>query len=191
MSSRLLACSRARLNRIGTGIGLLGATIALLITLFPGLLVIQAAEEQSVPFRLGLRLPPPIAWQPGHLVQFFTHALPPYYPAGSLFTKAVAAVPGDHLTRLGRDFYRNGTYLASARATDSLGRPAPLFTPPAVPPGMCVRPFFLETSCRSAHAAIVPGGALFVLGTHERSFDSRYWGYVEAPEVTGRVLALR
>jgi type IV secretory pathway protease TraF len=37
----------------------------------------------------------------------------------------------------------------------------------------------------------VPEGALFVLGTHERSFDSRYWGYVEAPEVTGRVLALR
>jgi type IV secretory pathway protease TraF len=191
VTSRLPACSRARLNRIGTGIGMLGATIALLLTLLPGRLVIQAGGEHSLAFRLGVRLPPPVAWQRGQLVQFRTRALPPYYPAGSLFTKAVAAVPGDHLTRLGRDFYRNGTYLASARSTDSLGRPAPLFTPPSGPPLASVPAFFLETSCRPARAAIVPEGALFVLGTHERSFDSRYWGYVEAPEVTGRVLALR
>jgi type IV secretory pathway protease TraF len=36
----------------------------------------------------------------------------------------------------------------------------------------------------------VPPGALFVLGSHPQSFDSRYWGLVEPSEILGRVVPL-
>jgi len=164
--------------------------VSLSATLLPGRLVLQARSPQSVPFTAGVALPPPPAWKPGDLVQFRTRDLRPYYPAGTIFAKRVAGRGGDRLTRLGRDFYVNGRYAASAVATDSRGRPAPLFTPASTPAPLCQHPPLFLRACREPLLPRIPDGHLFVLGTHERSYDSRYWGLVDPGEIIGRVATL-
>jgi type IV secretory pathway protease TraF len=192
-STRYHLPSRPTVNRLGWILGLLGAVAAIVVTVNPGRLVLQARTDHSVPFRLGLRIASPTAWRPGDLVQFRTRDLQPYYPPASLFTKAVAAGPGDRLFMLGRDFYVNGVFVGSARETDAQGRAAPLFAPPPAPPLQCpLVPSWVPVCDAPAtiHDCIVPAGALFVLGSHLRSFDSRYWGFVHHSEILGRVLAL-
>lgn len=166
-----------------------GLTLAIAAILLPHRIILQGRSVHSVHFTLGFQVAAPPHWQPGDLVEFRTRDLRPYYPAGTLFTKAVAAVPGDRLARLGRDFYVNGRYVATARETDSQGRPTIVFTPPLIPVSVSTG-LAWNGLCREALAGRVPDGALFVLGTHERSFDSRYWGLVGPEEIVGRVLAL-
>ncbi len=151
--------------------------------------MLQARQPRSVPFVIGVKIGPPRAWTPGQLVAFRSPDLHPYYAPGTPFTKAIAAVPGDRVVRLGRDFYANGRFLAAALETDAKGRPAALWTPPAVVrPACAAGP--METACRETTSTIVPEGALMVLGSHPRSFDSRYWGYVGERQISGRVVAL-
>jgi len=166
-----------------------GIILALAAIELPHRVILQRRSIHSVPFTIGFQVTAPPQWRPGEFVEFRTRDLRPYYPAGTLFTKEIAAVPGDRLTRLGRDFYINGRYVASGRETDSQGRPAHLFTPPSVPVPLSTG-LAWNGICREALANRVPDGALFVLGTHERSFDSRYWGLVGSEEIIGRVVAL-
>lgn len=166
-----------------------GLILALAAIFLPHRVILQGRSVHSVPFTVGFQVAAPAHWRPGDLVEFRTRDLRPYYPAGTLFTKAVTAVPGDRLTRLGRDFYVNGRYVASGRETDSQGRPAYLFTPPPIPVPLSTS-LAWPGICREALASRVPNGALFVLGAHERSFDSRYWGLVSPEEIMGRVVAL-
>jgi conjugal transfer pilin signal peptidase TrbI len=37
---------------------------------------------------------------------------------------------------------------------------------------------------------VIPPGSYWVTGTHPRSFDSRYWGYVNENQIVGRAYAL-
>lgn len=181
--------SRAVLNRVGIPLGCLGLVLSVLALLSPGRVIVQARSEQSIRFRLGLRFPAPAQWHAGELVEFRTRDLTPYYPAGTVFTKIVAAIPGDHLRLDGRIFSINGVVLGTARTRDSQDRPAPLYVPIPGPDGHCVG----ATGPSAPHPRVectLPHGTLFVLGTHERSFDSRYWGLVESAEVTGRVVPL-
>ncbi len=164
--------------------------LAALGILAPGRVLLQASREQSVPFRLALQLGAPAVWASGELVAFRTRDLRPYFLAGVHFAKLVAAVPGDALRIVGRDFYVNGRYLGTARTTDSLGRPAPLYTPAIDAAGTCSPLPAGESRQSGSLECRVPEGALFVFGTHERSFDSRYWGLVQASEVIGRVVPL-
>ncbi len=167
-----------------------GLTLALAAIVLPHRIILQGRSVHSVPFTVGFQVAAPPHWRPGDLVEFRTRDLRPYYPAGTLFTKAVAAIPGDRLTRLGRDFYVNGHYVSSGRETDSQGRPAALFTPPPQPLSMCPQLPLDQQSCREVAPPLVPEGPLFVLGAHERSFDSRYWGLVAPGEILGRVVTL-
>jgi len=166
-----------------------GLTLMLAAIFLPHRVILQKRSIHSVPFTIGFQVTAPPQWRPGELVEFRTRDLHPYYPAGTLFTKTVAAVPGDRLVRLGRDFYVNGRYVATAQERDSQGRPASLFTPPLIPVSISTGPAW-NGLCRETLTGRVPDGALFVLGTHERSFDSRYWGLVSSDEIVGRVLAL-
>jgi type IV secretory pathway protease TraF len=178
-----------RVDRVGILVGLAGFAVAALVLVSPVHLVFQGLPEHSIPFRVALGLPPPATWRPGMLVQFHVRNLRPYYPAGTVFTKIVAAVPGDRLRLEGRTFRVNGAVIGTARTTDSKGRPAWLYVPEPGPDGSCP-----VTSPRTGAAATVectiPPGRLFVFGVHERSFDSRYFGIVTAAEVIGRVLPL-
>ena len=65
-------------------------------------------------------------------------------------------------------FSCNGRPLGQALATDSQGRPLPRFT----------------------HNGPVPVGQLFLVGTHHRSYDSRYFGFVDAHEILHQALPL-
>ena len=65
-------------------------------------------------------------------------------------------------------FSCNGRPLGQALATDSQGRPLPRFT----------------------HNGPVPAGQLFLVGTHPRSYDSRYFGFVDAREILHQALPL-
>jgi type IV secretory pathway protease TraF len=178
-----------RVERALWTVGSAALGVALLAWPLKDRVVLQARRPQSVPFALGVKIRPPRAWTPGQLVSFRSPDLRPYYPPGTPFTKAVAAVPGDHVIRLGRDFYVNGRFVAAALETDASGRPAPVWTPPAVPRPLCAARF-PETACRETVATIVPDGKLMALGSHARSFDSRYWGYLDGEAIRGRVVAL-
>ncbi len=177
-------------SRILYGLAWAGFALAIVAWIFPASLVVQAKQIQSVPLTLGVTLRQPLTWQHGNLVRFLTPDLSPYYPADSLLLKEVAAVPGDRLIRLGRDFYVNGHYVATARSTDSRGRPAPLYTPPHIAIAQSIAPPFGEPVCREVTATQVPPRTLFVLGSHERSYDSRYWGVVPLSQVTARVVKI-
>ncbi len=182
--------SRRTVNRAGVIFGTFTLLLSALMLLCPGRLVLQARSEHSVPFTIGLRLAAPPAWSLGQLVQFRSRDLAPYYPRGLAFTKAVAALPGDCLARLDHTFYVNDHAVGTALSTDSLGRPAPLYDPlePGATP--CQMTVTTATGSRLLPGAVIPADALFVLGAHERSFDSRYWGLVRAPEVIGRVVVV-
>lgn len=170
-------------------LAVVGLILALAAIFLPHRVILQGRSVHSVPFTMGFQVATPLRWRPGDLVEFRTRDLRPYYPAGTLFTKKIAALPGDRLIRLGRDFYVNGRYVTSGRETDSQGRPAHLFTPLPVPVPLSTD-LAWNGFCREALANRVPDDALFVLGTHGRSFDSRYWGFVTHTEVVGRVVAL-
>ena len=65
-------------------------------------------------------------------------------------------------------FSCDGRPLGQALATDSQGRPLPQFI----------------------HNDPVPEGQLFLVGTHPRSYDSRYFGFVDAREILHQALPL-
>ena len=83
--------------------------------------------------------------------------------------KRVGCRPGEWL-RVDAElrFTCDGRPLGQAIATDSQGRPLPRFI----------------------HNGPVPAGQLFLVGTHPRSYDSRYFGFVDAHEILHQALPL-
>ena len=83
--------------------------------------------------------------------------------------KRVGCRPGEwlHVDEEHR-FACDGRPLGQALATDSPGRPLPRFT----------------------HNGPVPVGQLFLVGTHHRSSDSRYFGFVDAHEILHQAMPL-
>ena len=83
--------------------------------------------------------------------------------------KRVGCRPGEWLQRDAEHrFTCDGRPLGQALATDSQGQPLPRFT----------------------HNGPVPAGQLFLVGTHHRSYDSRYFGFVHAHEILHQALPL-
>ncbi len=83
--------------------------------------------------------------------------------------KQVGCGPGDELRVYATgDVYCNGDYLGWALAEDSEGNPLPLFQ----------------------FDGVIPEGKLFVVGHHPRSWDSRYFGFVDVEEVLNRAYPL-
>ena len=83
--------------------------------------------------------------------------------------KRVGCRPGEWLQKDAQHrFACEGRPLGQALATDSQGRPLPRFI----------------------HNGPVPAGQLFLVGTHPRSYDSRYFGFVDAHEILHQALPL-
>ena len=83
--------------------------------------------------------------------------------------KKVGCLPGGLLTAdAERNFTCNSTVLGKALDADSKGRQLPQF--------MFNGP--------------VPAGKLFMAGTHPRSYDSRYFGFIDANEILYKALPL-
>lgn len=83
------------------------------------------------------------------------------YTRGKFLIKKIVCGEGDYIKTEGLDFYCNGKYLGRARTTDSKGRP--------------VEPVELNQ--------YIGRGYYFVMGEHERSYDSRYFGLVPAGNI--------
>ena len=83
--------------------------------------------------------------------------------------KKVGCLPGDQLTiDEANHFFCNGRSLGQALEADSKGRPLPLFS-------------FNGT---------VPADKLFMVGTHPRSYDSKYYGFIDVLEISHQALPL-
>jgi conjugal transfer pilin signal peptidase TrbI len=79
--------------------------------------------------------------------------------------KEVGAVPGDHVQVQGERVLVNGRELAH---------------------GLPLHNIYKKSVHDLQRDEIVPPGKIFVYGTHARSDDSRYWGYVETSTLLGR-----
>lgn len=91
-----------------------------------------------------------------------------YYPAGTLFVKKVAGLPGDRLDSGSGGIWINGEKIGDVRTADSKGR--------------SVTPYVY-------HGAI-PAGAYFMIAEVSNSYDSRYFGLIEERQLIGKVISL-
>lgn len=99
----------------------------------------------------------------GELVAFLSRQSAPHFPVGTAFVKRVAGVPGDAVAREGHTLLIAGAPVATLdrRILERIGAPT------------------------AAARYTVPPAALVVLGETELSFDSRYWGPIDADQVVG------
>lgn len=131
-------------------------------------------ERRCLPFRFYLVDLTDHTLKRGDYVVFTAQRMEPFYAAGTLVAKRVKGVPGDHVLVNGAGVWVNGAYsgaLLHARVGERLWR-------------MGHRP---EEFARDER---VPAHDLWVMGTHPRSFDSRYWGYVRDEQIVGRAIPL-
>ncbi|OPY66947.1 MAG: Peptidase S26 [Syntrophorhabdus sp. PtaU1.Bin050] len=75
--------------------------------------------------------------------------------------KMARCMPGDHLKTLDRLYYCNGEFLGWAKEYSLKGERVENFV----------------------YDGVVPTGNIFVMGEHKDSFDSRYFGFIEAMDV--------
>jgi type IV secretory pathway protease TraF len=75
--------------------------------------------------------------------------------------KKVGCAPGQRLSAVEGKFSCDGHFLGRALARDAKGNPLPQFI----------------------FNGIVPAGSLFMVGSHPRSYDSRYFGFIHADSV--------
>ena len=88
---------------------------------------------------------------------------PPYVKEGDVIFKRIVGRKNDELKTDGRDFYLNGEYLGTARETDSKGKSIKHFS----------------------YSGKIPSVSYFVMGTHELSYDSRYYGFITRDQIIG------
>jgi conjugal transfer pilin signal peptidase TrbI len=91
------------------------------------------------------------------------------YPAGVTFVKILHGMPGDAVTRIGRDFFVNGDAVGTAKPFSRTGTP--------LEPGA---------------AGILPPDRYYVRAPHPDSLDSRYalTGWITREQIIGRAYVL-
>ena len=106
----------------------------------------------------------------GDLVAFRADPrMAPWFPAGRIIVKVATGMPGDRVQVDESQTLINGKPVSNGLVlTEKLGKPSTDFI----------------------REATVPGSALWATGTHPRSFDSRYWGFVYDKHIIGRAYAL-
>jgi conjugative transfer signal peptidase TraF len=87
-----------------------------------------------------------------------------YLPRTAYLLKPVAAINGDRVCRFGDYVFIRGAFTARALASDRHWRPLPRWR-----------------SCR-----ILQPGEVFLLSNEPESFDSRYFGPIQAQHIIGR-----
>lgn len=83
---------------------------------------------------------------------------------GDLFVKRIGCMPGQHLELVGDNFFCDKWYIGSILHKDLKGR---------------------DIGLRFNFNGTIPEGKYFALGDHERSFDSRYYGFVDESQISG------
>lgn len=91
-----------------------------------------------------------------------------YLPMNVPLVKRVAAQAGDEVCALGQEIFVNGRWTAERRLADGRGRPMPIWS-----------------GCITLH-----GRQLFLLMDNPASFDGRYFGATEEPDIIGKARLL-
>jgi len=106
----------------------------------------------------------------GDLVAFEAdERMAPWFPLGQVVVKIATGVSGDHVEVEADHIVINGTIVSDGLAlSEKLGKPP--------------RDFIRQMN--------IPGNAIWVTGSHPRSFDSRYWGFVYERQIIGKAYAL-
>ena len=160
-----------RLNRRERVVALIVLASCLLGSWLPG--QITVATSASLDHRVFLLRPVPEQIETGDYLVFRHRDLNQVRQGlgtnRERMIKRVGCRPGEWL-RVDAElrFSCDGSPLGQALTNDSQGRPLPRFT----------------------HNGPVPTGQLFLVGTHPRSYDSRYFGFVDAREILHQALPL-
>ncbi|MFH7319294.1 S26 family signal peptidase [Desulfurivibrio sp. D14AmB] len=101
-----------------------------------------------------------------HRIQAGDYLVFPY--DGHRLTKFAACLPGDRLNVIEGEFFCNGEFLGRALTVNSLGEPLPQWQ----------------------FNGVVPTGRVFMSGHHQRSYDSRYMGFIDIEEITHKAYPL-
>jgi len=97
------------------------------------------------------------------------HAKPMLNKKLGKLIKKVGCAPGEVLTRDAQgQFFCQGIFIGKALEADSLKRPLPQFQ----------------------YSGIVPEKNFFMIGTNPRSYDSKYFGFVDAGKILHKALPL-
>lgn len=107
-------------------------------------------------------------------VWFVANQMEPFYKKGTMAIKIVGATAGDRVRVDAQGISVNGKWwgpLQHVQENERLWR-------------MGKRAKDYERD------EVVPAGKVLMLGTHERSFDSRYWGYIDASQILGRAIPI-
>ena len=110
----------------------------------------------------------------GDYVAFRTLQMEPFYADGTTAIKILAGVPGDHIRVDESGVAVNGEAWGPLFHMHEGGRLRELGKT-------------LDDYRRDEH---VRDGRFWMLATHERSYDSRYWGTIAQDQVIGRVIPL-
>ena len=169
-------------TRIRTGLwkSLAALAIAVLLVYWPLHMLSQrymvavdiTKGKGCVPYKLFIVEKHDKAIHRGDYVAFYATKMEPFYVKGTRAIKIVAAIAGDHVVVDTHQVFVNGvrwgsmTHVSPNEKLWLLGK----------------RPKdFLRDE-------VVPTNRIWVMGTDPRSYDSRYWGYVDESEIIGRAI---
>jgi conjugal transfer pilin signal peptidase TrbI len=112
--------------------------------------------------------------QRGEYLAFSSRQMEPFYANGTAVVKQVAAVPGDRVTVDRAGVSINGEHVGELLHLE---------------PGQKLWAQGRRLS-DVEREEVVPRGHWWMMGTHPRSYDSRYWGFISADQVVGRAIPL-
>jgi len=160
-----------RLNRREESVVIVFLAFILAGAWLPGRMTV--ATSGSLDHRVFFLLPPPAKIELGDYLVFRHQGLSQMQQGlrgdHDQMIKKVGCLPGGQLTlNAANQFFCNGRLLGQALEADSKGRPLPqfLFNGP------------------------VPADKLFMVGTHPRSYDSKYYGFIDVHEISHQALPL-
>ncbi len=124
---------------------------------------ILISNTESLPYTLFLQTPKK-EFTAGIIVTF-KYQFKNYfkYTQGDNFTKIIGCSQGQTILRIKNDFYCNGGMIGTALTKDGKGN-------------------FIESVDFNE---IVPQGKYFMIGTNPKSYDSKYFGYVDEKDILG------
>lgn len=142
--------------------------IGLILGIVFGIFFIHLSRDTSLDYNVWLSAGKQDNYTLNSYVRFkYTH--PDRYIEGRWLIKQVACREGDLLERYGDYFTCNGKNIVKALHIDKNDNPLIQFE----------------------YNGIIPKGYYFLTGTHERSYDSRYFGLIYHSEIDERVFPLR
>lgn len=133
-----------------------------------GILFVRLSRDESLDYRVWLSTGNKDSYKLNSYVRFkYIH--PDKYIEGRYLIKQVSCKEGDLLQRTGDYFTCNGKNIAKVLYEDRNGNE--------------LIPFEYD--------GVIPQGYYFLTGTHERSYDSRYFGLIYISEIDEQVIPLR